>query len=58
MVLRRSRTPILETPTAMNKDIIINLIVMAIGFAIFGVVLYATMMLYDWLSIPTEGYIW
>ncbi len=41
-----------------NKKIMINLVVMAIGFAVFGVVLFATMILYEWLGLSTEGYIW
>ena len=41
-----------------GKNILINLLVMVIGFAIFGVVIFATMMLYEWLGLSTEGYIW
>ena len=41
-----------------NKKIITNLIVMVIGFAIFGVVLFGVMMAYQYFGISTEGYIW
>ena len=53
----RTREAALETLTAMNdgnNKIIINLIVMAIGFALFGLVLYGTMMVYEWLNICTS----
>ena len=41
-----------------KKNIVVNLIVMVIGFTIFGVVLYATMILYEWLGLSTQGYLW
>ena len=40
-----------------NKRIFINLVVMAIGFIVFGVVIFATMMLYEWLGLSTQGYL-
>ena len=37
-----------------GKKIIINLLVMLVGFTIFGLVLYATMMAYDWFNICSD----
>ena len=57
-MINKKYLKILDTLGKEKKDIITNLVVMAIGFAIFGVVIFATMMLYEWLGISTEGYIW
>ena len=37
-----------------GKKIIINLIIMALGFAIFGIIIYITMIAYDWFNICSD----
>ena len=37
-----------------GKNILLNLLVMVIGFAIFGIIIYVTMMTYEWLNICTD----